>query len=117
MRNAYSRPLRRGALGDIDGRSKEGRFLKTVEADLLSQLGAAPTVSQRLLVRRIARSLLIADVLDVKLANGDWNDCDARTAGGVNSAIRLGLIALGLKAAQPAPRQTLSSYLATKAAE
>jgi hypothetical protein len=112
--NPYSRPLRRGALGDIDGRSTQGRFLRAVERDLLSQLGPAPTVSQQLLVRRIARNFLMLEALDSKLISGDWNDCDSRTQGGLNNSVRLGLVALGLKAAQPAPKMDLQTYLATK---
>jgi hypothetical protein len=38
LNNAYSRPLRRGVLGDLDGRSKEGRLLRK-----FSQLGRQPS--------------------------------------------------------------------------
>jgi hypothetical protein len=114
LKNAYSRALRRGALGAIDGRSAQGRFLRTVEQDLLEQLGPTPTVSQQLLVRRVARSLLMLEILDVKLASGDWNDCDARTQGGLSNSVRLGLVALGLKAAV-ASKVDLQTYLASKA--
>jgi hypothetical protein len=113
LSGAYSRPLRRGALGDIDGRSKEGRYLRTVEQDLLGQLGPAPSVSQQLLVRRIARALLMLEILDVKLTSGDWNDCDARTQGGLNNSVRLGLVSLGLKPAVAA-KPSLTEYLASK---
>jgi hypothetical protein len=35
-----SRALGRGALGDaIDGRSREGKFIRRIEAELLDQLG------------------------------------------------------------------------------
>jgi hypothetical protein len=35
-----SRALGRGALGDaIDGRSREGKFVRRIEAELLDQLG------------------------------------------------------------------------------
>jgi hypothetical protein len=86
LAGAYSRPLRRGVLGDIDGRSKEGRFLKTIESDLIEQVGGSPSVGQQLLIRRIARSMLMLEILDLKLANGDnWNQCDAATQGGLNN--------------------------------
>jgi hypothetical protein len=45
-----SRALGRGALGDaIDGRSREGKFIRRIEAELLGQLGDNPTFSQLLL--------------------------------------------------------------------
>jgi hypothetical protein len=116
LKNAYSRPLRRGVLGDLDGRSKEGRFLSQVQAGLFEQLGGSPTFAQQLLARRIARSLLMLEVLDLKLCSGDWNDCDARTQGGLQNSIRLGLKELGLKAA-PAKKVGLAEYLESKAAK
>jgi hypothetical protein len=115
LAGAYSRPLRRGVLGDIDGRSKEGRFLKTIESDLIEQVGGSPSVGQQLLIRRIARSMLMLEILDLKLANGDnWNQCDAATQGGLNNNVRLAIREIGLKA-PPARKPTLSEYLAEKA--
>jgi hypothetical protein len=100
LKNAYSRPLRRGVLGDLDGRSKEGRFLKTIERDLIGQVGGSPSVGQQLLIRRIARAMLMLEILDLKLANNDnWNQCDAATQGGLNNNVRLCLRELGIKAA------------------
>ena len=90
LRGAYSKPLRRGVLGDIDGRSREGRYLKTIESDLIQQVGGAPSVGQQLLIRRIARAMLMLEILDLKLANPDnWNQCDAATQGGLNNNVRL----------------------------
>ena len=101
-------------LGDIDGRSKEGRFLKTIESDLIQQVGGSPSVGQQLLIRRIARAMLMLEILDLKLANADnWNQCDAATQGGLNNNVRLCLRELGLK--QPAPKKLdLATYLASK---
>jgi hypothetical protein len=116
LKNVYSRPLRRGVLGDIDGRSKEGRFLKTIEQDLILQVGGSPSVGQQLLIRRIARAMLMLEILDLKLANADnWNQCDAATQGGLNNNVRLCLRELGLKA-PVAKKPTLASYLASKQA-
>jgi hypothetical protein len=116
LAGAYSKPLRRGVLGDLDGRSKEGRFLKTIERDLIEQIGGSPSVSQQLLIRRIARAMLMLEILDLKLANNEnWNQCDAATQGGLNNNVRLCLRELGIKA--PAPkRQSLAAYLAEKSA-
>jgi hypothetical protein len=42
----YSRALTRGVIGDsISGRSREGRYLRALERDLLDQHGGVPTVS------------------------------------------------------------------------
>jgi hypothetical protein len=114
LRGAYSKPLRRGVLGDIDGRSKEGKFLRTIESDLIEQVGGLPSVAQSLLIRRIARTMLSLEILDFKLASGNWNDCDARTQGGLNNNVRLSLTALGLRAVPGRPKETLSEYLACK---
>jgi hypothetical protein len=97
LAGAYSRPLRRGVLGDIDGRSREGRFLTAVQADLVQHIGGSPTIAQTLLIRRIARTMLSLEILDLKLASGNWNECDARTQGGLNNNVRLSLRELGLK--------------------
>lgn len=115
LAGAYSKPLRRGVLGDIDGRSKEGKFLRTIESDLVEQVGGAPSVAQSLLIRRIARTMLSLEILDFKLASGNWNDCDARTQGGLNNNVRLSLAALGLKDAPGRRKETLGEYLAAKA--
>jgi hypothetical protein len=103
-------------LGDIDGRSKEGRFLRAVESDLIEQVGGAPSVGQTLLIRRIARTMLSLEILDFKLASGNWNDCDARTQGGLSNNVRLCLRELGIRA-PAAKKATLASYLAEKAAK
>ena len=90
LKNAYSRPLRRGVLGDLDGRSREGQYLKTIESDLIQQVGGSPSVGQQLLIRRIARAMLMLEILDLKLANNDnWNQCDAATQGGLNNNVRI----------------------------
>jgi hypothetical protein len=116
LRGAYSKPLRRGVLGDLDGRSKEGRYLKTIERDLIEQVGGSPSVGQQLLIRRIARAMLMLEILDLKLASNDnWNQCDAATQGGLNNNVRLCLRELGIKGPTP-KRQDLASYLAEKAA-
>lgn len=117
LRGAYSKPLRRGVLGDIDGRSKEGRFLRTIEYDLIEQVGGSPSVGQQLLIRRIARAMLMLEILDLKLSNNDgWNQCDAATQGGLNNNVRLCLRELGIKA-PPTRKATLSEYLAAQAAK
>jgi hypothetical protein len=100
---AYSRSIARGSLGDLDGRSREGRFLRHAERGLIAQIGGEPSFAQTLLVRRIARTMLQLDLLDEKFASGAWNDHDSRTQGGLANSLRLSLRELGLKSA-PKPR-------------
>jgi hypothetical protein len=94
----HSRALRRGAVGDqIDGRSREGRFLRAAEAELIAQTGGEPSFGQRILIRRAARAMLRLELLDAKMAVGSWTDHDARTFGGLSNNLRLTLRELGLK--------------------
>jgi hypothetical protein len=60
--------IKRGALGDsLDGRTREGKFCKSVEDELLASLGGQATAVQRLAIRRVARLTLQAELLDTKL--------------------------------------------------
>jgi hypothetical protein len=100
----HCRALRRGVIGNaIDGRSREGKFLRKCEAELLAQIGGEPSFAQRLLIRRIARAMLKLEMFDAKMSGGNWTDHDARTYGGLSNALRLMLRELGLKAT-PAKR-------------
>jgi len=102
----HCRALRRGVIGDaIDGRSREGKFLRKCEAELVAQTGGEPSFAQRLLVRRIARAMLKLELFDAKMAGNNWTDHDARTYGGLSNALRLMLRELGLKAARDARRR------------
>jgi hypothetical protein len=84
-----SRALGRGALGDaIDGRSREGKFIRRIEAELLDQLGDNPTFAQLLLVRRAARAALKLELYDRKLAAGEINGHDSRMYGGLSNNLR-----------------------------
>jgi hypothetical protein len=95
----HSRVLRRGVLGDaIDGRSKEGRFLRHCEAGLLAQLGGEPSFAQRLLIRRVSRAVLRLDFLDEKMASGTLTDHDAKAFSALSNTVRLCLRELGIKA-------------------
>jgi hypothetical protein len=112
----HCRALRRGVIGDaIDGRSREGKFLRKCEAELVAQVGGHPSFAQRLLIRRIARAMLKLELFDAKMSGGNWTDHDARTYGGLSNALRLMLRELGLKAAPPKV-PTLAEFVAQKAA-
>ena len=96
----HCRALKRGVIGDaIDGRSREGKFLRGVEAELVDSVGGAPSFAQRMLIRRAARALLRLELLDQKMSDGSWTDHDARTFGGLSNNLRLTLRELGLKGA------------------
>lgn len=112
---AHSRVIRRGSLGDLDGRSIEGRFLRRIEAELVEQLGGSPTFTQTLAIRRIARLMLQAELFDQKMAGGDWTGHDARSAGAVNNAVLRALKDLGLQGRAERPAApSLKDYLASK---
>ena len=64
---AYSRVIDRGVIGDhIDGRSREGRFLRSYEAMLREHVGGKPSVVKRQLIQRAARVALHLELLDEK---------------------------------------------------
>lgn len=111
----HSRALTRGAVGaGVDGRSREGRFLRQSEKELLAHIGGEPSFAQRLLVRRIAKMMLLAEKLDDKLTGGgNWTPHDARTFGALNTAITRALRDIGLK---PRPKGKPTPTLADLAA-
>jgi hypothetical protein len=114
----YSRILTNGAGEGFDGRSREGKFVRRCEAELLSQIGREPTFGERLLVRRIARLSLQCELFDRKLASGaDWTAHDSRSYSGVQGAIRHALRDLGLKPTPKAKAPSLSDYAKEKAAQ
>ena len=114
----HSRAFRAGGTGaGIDGRSKEGRYLRRVIAELTAQLGREPTFAEGLLIRRAARASLILDLFDSKImAGGAWTQVDSNTMGGVAGSLRLILRELGLKPVAPAKKVDLAEYLASKQA-
>jgi hypothetical protein len=107
----HCRALRRGVIGDaIDGRSREGKFLRKCEAELVAQIGGAPSFAQRLLIRRIARAMLKLEMFDAKMTAGTWTDHDARTYGGLSNSLRLMLRELGLKGSGVKPTSPLVAH-------
>jgi hypothetical protein len=69
---AYSRAIDRGAVGGlIDGRSREGRFLRAYERQLLDHIGNNPSVTQRCLIQRAARLALHLELMDERSLAGD----------------------------------------------
>ncbi len=108
----YSRAL---AGGYVDGRTREGRFIKRMTGELNRHVGGEPSVAERALIGRIVRTVLTLGLLDERLAAGAATDHDARTFGGLQSALRAMLKQIGLK--QAAPRSlSLAERLAARAA-
>jgi hypothetical protein len=61
----YSRVIDRGALGSaINGSSREGRFLRAYEAELVDHCGGAPSAVQRALIVRACRLALHLELMD-----------------------------------------------------
>ena len=112
----HSRAFRAGGTGaGIDGRSKEGRYLRRVVAGLTAQLGREPTFSEGLLIRRAARASLILDMFDEKiLTGGNWTAVDFEHGRRRCWEFRLCLRELGLKSVAPVKKVDLQSYLASK---
>jgi hypothetical protein len=112
----YSRTLDRGAIGaSIDGRSREGRFLRAFEAALERHVGGSPSLTQKVQIRRASRAMLRLELLDEKMSAGTWSDHDGRVYGALNNSLRLYLRELGLKPAEAKPA-SLKDYVAAKTA-
>lgn len=103
----HSRILARGSLGGrIDGRSREGRFLRAFEGDLIKQLGGSPSAAQAFLIRRAARSALRLELMDEELSEkGDVSAHAGRVYGALSNALRLTLRELGLRSTTEKPKR------------
>jgi hypothetical protein len=67
----YSRLIDRGAVGAINGRSREGQFLRAYEQQLIEHCGGNPSITQRALISRTARLALHLELMDERsLKNG-----------------------------------------------
>jgi hypothetical protein len=93
----YSLSIQRGAIGNISGWSLAGKFIRRVEAELIHELGGAPTFAQKLLIRRIARMTWQLDQFDQRFEDGTLTEYDTKMVGGLTNGVRLSLVALGLK--------------------
>jgi len=113
----HSRAIDRGSVGwSIDGRSREGRFLRAYEAMLAEHVGGKPSRVQAEMIRRCARLALHLELQDEKtLAAGDMSDGVAKRYLAWNGALVRTLRELGLKATG-LPRRSLAERLAEPAA-
>jgi hypothetical protein len=117
----YSRRLRRGTVGELDGRSRQGRFARDLEAQLAryaggpnASIGDLP-ITIRLTISRICITSAQLNALDDKLAAGDaWTDLDSRTANGLANRLRLLLRELKPAASKGNGPDALQAYLASR---
>jgi hypothetical protein len=93
--NSKKEPVPAAVIAALDGRSREGRFLRQAERELLDQIGGEPGFAQRALVRRAARLMLAAEKVDGHLTATITSN-DARTLGELNRSISDALADLGL---------------------
>jgi hypothetical protein len=86
-----SRATARGAVGLISGRSTEGRFLRSVERDLLEHLVRPPTAAEQLLITRAARLALHLEQMDMEASESGGLSAKAvaRYVAGSNALSRL----------------------------
>jgi hypothetical protein len=93
----HSRLLRRGC---VDGRSREGRFLRAVRAELAEMVGGEPmTPAQRAIIDRVAWLRLHTTLLDEKVGSGAiLSDHDVRHYLSYSNAIVRAMARLGAKA-------------------
>jgi hypothetical protein len=101
----YSRAIDRGAIGALNGRSREGRFVRHYESMLVEHCGGNPSITQRALISRAARLALHLELMDERALAGkpfvehDHNYCVSWS----NSLARM-LARLGFDAVKvPAP--------------
>jgi hypothetical protein len=113
----YSRALDRGAVGALNGNSREAKFIRAYEALLVEHVGGHPTIVQQQLIIRAARLACHLELWDQRtIPNGG-----AVTATGHNhyiawsNALGRTLARLGLEP-QAAKPPTLADHLAMLAA-
>jgi hypothetical protein len=114
----YSRGLHRAAIGQIvDGRSRDGRFLRAYEAQLVLHGGGEPSAVERALIARAARLALYVELMDERsLSAGGMSDRDAAAYLAWSNALRRTLVAVGLKSAAAEPKTpTLAEIIAEDA--
>jgi hypothetical protein len=115
----HSRALRRGVVGrGLDGRSKDARYLKAIEAALFADLGGPPSMAQRLSIHRCARLMLRLELIDEGLANaGGLTAHDGRLYNALQNSLRIALRELGFKnKAADKATPSLADYVADRRA-
>ncbi|NPD68926.1 hypothetical protein HN018_02850 [Lichenicola cladoniae] len=91
------------ALAKLDGRTRQGRLLRDIRADLVKHVGGSPSATERILIDQAAQLRLRLALMDAEDA-GVLSERNAREYLSWSSALGRMLRQLGLKAAaKPAP--------------
>ena len=110
----YSRPR---PLAKIDGRTREGRFLRSIRAELIDHVGGCPSVTERALIERAVWLAFRVAQLDAKMARSDnFTDHDSRTYLAWSNSLARCLRELGLKPSVRPPRSLADVLASGKAA-
>ena len=115
----HSRLFGRGALGKVHGNTWQGRFLRSIERELLNHLGGAEraSVPAKLLCARAAKVCLRLELFDRELIEqGALSDFDSKVYGALHNTFRLLIREIGLSA-PPQPRKSLAEITAEIAAQ
>ena len=92
--------VRRGAIARPRRQTKQARFLNQVRDDLTAHVGGKPSPTQRLLIERIAMTLLRIELMDLSaLRDGTLAERQAREYLAWNNTVARMLRSLGLKSA------------------
>ena len=103
---------RSGPLARIDGRSREGRLLRSVRAELVRHIGGNPSATERALIERAVWLSLRVAQLDAKMAAGNsFSDHDSRTYLAWSNSLARTLREVGLRPSAP-PQPSLADLVA-----
>ena len=95
----YSKRLRR-----LDGRTREGQREREVIAELTAHLGGKPTTPQLILVQRVAKLLVVIELLERRLIEkGEVSDFAGRQYLAWVNTLRLLLQLIGIERSEQAP--------------
>ena len=105
----FSRSIDRGAIGAIDGRSREGRFLRAYAAMLVEHCGGHPSIVQRALISRAARLALHLELMDERALaeNRGFGPTDHHFYIAWSNSLGRLLAKLGLNPAPQAPQDPM----------
>jgi hypothetical protein len=105
----YSKPA---VLAKVDGRTREGRLLKRVRADLTAHLGGAPSITQRMVIERAAALTLKLALLDAANPDAFFDEHASNYYLAWSNSLERCLRQLGLQPSQAMPtEQTLAEFL------
>ena len=98
------------------GRTREGRRMQQMRAELAAHVGQ-PSAVQRMLIERAATLSLQLEALDRRMfEGGTLNEHDTRIYLAWSNSLTRTLKALGVAASRVAPGNRLQAHLASKAA-